>query len=86
MVVKTLRYVAHTNNASLVFTMKDDESLVSKFKGILNFSLFNGRLNKVAVTDYAKPIIVPAGLDQLQHIGTVNVPFYGNYPLTRKGR
>ena len=73
MVVKTLRYIAHVNNASLVFTSKDDESLVSKFKSVLNFSLFNGRLNKAAFTDYSKPVLIPAGMDQLQHIGTINV-------------
>lgn len=69
-ICKTLRFLAHTHGASLQFFSIKHETLVSKMRGLLGHYLFSTNYNKSVQTDHNKPLIVPAGSDALQQIGS----------------
>ncbi|XP_052106134.1 cytoplasmic dynein 2 light intermediate chain 1-like [Mytilus californianus] len=69
-ICKTLRFLAHTHGATLQFFSIKQETLVTKMKGLLSHNLFGTTANKTLQTDHNKPIMVPAGLDSLQQIGS----------------
>lgn len=68
---KGLRFFAHTNGASLMFTSLRDKSTMNAMRSILRLLLF-GVTPKGGVpeqTDPSKPVSVLAGKDNLQSIG-----------------
>eukprot|EP00026_Physarum_polycephalum_P004817 Phypoly_transcript_04841.p1 GENE.Phypoly_transcript_04841~~Phypoly_transcript_04841.p1 ORF type:complete len:668 (+),score=149.10 Phypoly_transcript_04841:23-2026(+) len=70
--VRTLRYFANTNGASLIFvTAKDskDDGTFTKFRALLNYYLFKTQHNRTPVIEYTKPVLVPAGTDNFEAIG-----------------
>ncbi|KAJ3320751.1 Cytoplasmic dynein 2 light intermediate chain 1 [Boothiomyces sp. JEL0866] len=66
---KTLRYIAHTNGASLVFTSIQDENLNGKCRQILSHMAFRGSPPKSVLIDHNKPLLVMAGQDTFSQIG-----------------
>ena len=69
-ICKTLRFLAHTHGATLQFFSIKQESLVPKMRGLISHHLFGTGLNKTLQTEHSKPLMVPAGLDSLQQIGS----------------
>mmetsp|Transcript_23488 Transcript_23488/g.36745 ORF Transcript_23488/g.36745 Transcript_23488/m.36745 type:complete len:348 (-) Transcript_23488:169-1212(-) len=67
---RSLRFLAHSNGASLLYTSKDDKQLVAGFRNVLTQWLFKGQPVKTKVTDHLKGLLVPAGADSHQDIGT----------------
>ena len=77
---RTLRYVAHTNGATLIYTsskgenVKDSKNSLNNLRHVLNHYLFTGadrRLpSKGAVqNDHLQPLFLPGGSDHLRDIG-----------------
>ncbi|PRP80543.1 cytoplasmic dynein 2 light intermediate chain 1-like [Planoprotostelium fungivorum] len=66
---KTLRYIALVNGCSLVFVTKEEEALVTRFRGLSTYYLFHTRPTKTVSTEYTKPLMIPAGLDTVESIG-----------------
>eukprot|EP00842_Homolaphlyctis_polyrhiza_P006453 jgi/Hompol1/6809/HPOL_002295-RA len=66
---KTLRYIAHTNGASLLFSSHKDENLVARARQLLSHYAFRGSSIKSMSIDHNKPIVVMAGQDTLSGIG-----------------
>ncbi|XP_077997776.1 cytoplasmic dynein 2 light intermediate chain 1-like isoform X2 [Glandiceps talaboti] len=73
-ICKTLRFVAHSHSASLLFCSMKTESLVTKARQLISHLVFNTAIGKTFSVDANKPIIVPAGNDSLQQIGPPPVP------------
>ncbi|KAJ3294419.1 Cytoplasmic dynein 2 light intermediate chain 1 [Borealophlyctis nickersoniae] len=69
LVCKTLRFLAHTNGASLLFVSNKDENLVAKCRQMLNHHAFKGSPLKTMSVDHNKPVCVVAGQDALSQIG-----------------
>ncbi|KND01166.1 uncharacterized protein SPPG_04256 [Spizellomyces punctatus DAOM BR117] len=69
MLAKTLRYIAHTNGASLMFVSQKDENTVAKCRQLLSHHAFKGSSPKTMSVDHNKPIVILAGQDSLSHIG-----------------
>ncbi|CAJ1067093.1 cytoplasmic dynein 2 light intermediate chain 1 [Xyrichtys novacula] len=69
-VSKTLRFVAHYNAASLIFTSIKSESLMSKTKGFFSHLAFGLDRGKTVSSDPTKPLIIPAGSDSFTQIGS----------------
>ncbi|KAM9476494.1 cytoplasmic dynein 2 light intermediate chain 1 isoform 1-T2 [Clarias gariepinus] len=72
-VCKTLRFLAHYYGASLLFTSTRSETTMSKVKNFFNHVAFGTEKGKYLSTDHSKPLIIPAGMDSLSQIGTVDV-------------
>lgn len=70
-ICKTLRFVAHTNGASLHFFSTHVESLMTRAKLLMTNHLFSTTPSKTLQTEYSKPLMIPAGLDDLASIGNV---------------
>ncbi|KAH6589332.1 hypothetical protein BASA50_002914 [Batrachochytrium salamandrivorans] len=69
MLCKMLRYMAHTNGASLVYVSQKDEALVSRSRQIWSHHAFRSNAPKSIVVDHHKPILVMAGQDTFSDIG-----------------
>lgn len=69
-ICKTLRFVAHTFGATLQFFSNKQEQLVNRMRSLISHHLFATSLNKSLQTDPNKPLLVPAGLDSFQQIGS----------------
>jgi len=71
---RALRYFAHLNGASLIFTSLKEKSTLANVRNVLRQLLFGvaakGGLSEQ--TDHSKPLCVMAGRDTLQAIGTPN--------------
>jgi len=70
-IAKTLRFMAHTYGASLYFTSVKIESSVNKVRSTISSLVFGTQVNKAtSQVDHGKPLVIPAGSDSLQNIGT----------------
>ena len=67
-ICRTLRYLAHTNGASVQFYSSRDPGLVKKARDLLSHHGFNTPAGKGVSQDYNKPLIIPAGSDSFQAI------------------
>lgn len=65
----TLRYHAHMNGASLMYSSKSQKPLLQSFRTRISRHLLNKSNGKSSQIDPLKPIIVPAGTDSLAAIG-----------------
>ncbi|KAK2852844.1 hypothetical protein Q7C36_008045 [Tachysurus vachellii] len=72
-ICKTLRFLAHYYGASLIFTSSKLETTMSKVKNFINHLAFGTDRGKYLSTDHSKPLIIPAGMDSLSQIGSVDV-------------
>ncbi|KAI8611846.1 hypothetical protein BC830DRAFT_1139374 [Chytriomyces sp. MP71] len=66
---KTLRFLAHTQGASLAFANLNDETSSVKVKRILNHHAFRSNPLLEMSHDYNKPIVITAGQDAFSQIG-----------------
>uniref|UniRef100_A0A7S0VVP7 Cytoplasmic dynein 2 light intermediate chain 1 n=1 Tax=Hemiselmis tepida TaxID=464990 RepID=A0A7S0VVP7_9CRYP len=68
---RTLRFVAHTNGAGLVYTSTRDKQSMVNLKKMLNQQLFREAPVKTKVVDHNKYLylMVPSGADTLKDIG-----------------
>lgn len=77
---RTLRYVAHTNGATLVYTSnkgdraKDSRNTLSNLRHVLNHYLFTGADRKLpskgaVQSDHLQSLFMPGGTDHLRDIG-----------------
>lgn len=69
-ICKTLRFIAHTNGATLQFCGLKQEQLVMRMRGLISHHLFGTTMGKSLQVDHNKPLMVAAGHDSLQQIGT----------------
>lgn len=69
-ICKTLRFVAHISGASLQFFSTKQEQLVARVRALMSHHLFGTTASKTLQTDHNKPLLVPAGLDSIQQIGS----------------
>ncbi|KAI9093115.1 hypothetical protein DFS34DRAFT_696775 [Phlyctochytrium arcticum] len=69
LIAKTLRYLAHTHGASLVFVSQKDENTVAKCRQLLTHHAFKGSTPRTMSVDHNKPVLVLAGQDSLSLIG-----------------
>ncbi|KAI9336135.1 hypothetical protein BDR26DRAFT_920198 [Obelidium mucronatum] len=66
---KTLRFLAHTNGASLVFANLKDESSCAKLRRVLNHHIFRSSPLQELSQDYNKPLVITPGQDTFSQIG-----------------
>jgi len=69
---KTLRFLAHTNGAGLVYTSTSDKASLNNLRRILNQLLYKEAAVKSKITDHNKDkghLMVPCGFDTLKDIG-----------------
>lgn len=66
---KTLRFLAHTNGASLIYYSNKSDSLISRVQQMITHFAFKGPISHTVSMDHNKPIIVPVGSDALGQIG-----------------
>lgn len=77
---RTLRYVAHTNGATLLYTSgrgggdKESRNTLGNLRHVLNHYLFTGADRKLpskgaVQTDHLRPLYIPGGADHLRDIG-----------------
>ncbi|KAK7507064.1 hypothetical protein BaRGS_00001915 [Batillaria attramentaria] len=69
-ICKTLRFVAHIYGATLQFFSHKQEQLVSRMRALISHHLFGTTASKTMQTDHSKPLLIPAGLDSIQQIGS----------------
>ncbi|XP_028983267.1 cytoplasmic dynein 2 light intermediate chain 1 isoform X2 [Betta splendens] len=69
-VSKTMRFIAHYYAASLIFTSIKSESLMSKAKGFFSHFAFGLDRGKAVSCESNKPLIIPAGSDSFNQIGS----------------
>ncbi|XP_064600600.1 cytoplasmic dynein 2 light intermediate chain 1-like isoform X2 [Liolophura sinensis] len=69
-ICKALRFMAHTHGASLQCFSVKQEQLVTRSRALISHHLFGTSASKTLQTDHNKPLLVPAGQDSLQLIGT----------------
>ncbi len=62
MLCKMMRYIAHTNGASILFHSTLEESLNSKARQFISHLTFKTTGPKAMMTDHNKPLLVLAGL------------------------
>ncbi|XP_075060246.1 cytoplasmic dynein 2 light intermediate chain 1 [Mixophyes fleayi] len=68
-ICKTLRFVAHYYGASLVFTSKS-ETHKGVLRSLVNHLAFGQDKSRFVSVDHNKPLVIPAGLDSLNQIGS----------------
>lgn len=66
---RTLRYVAHANGASLVYTRDKDKALLGAMRRIISQHAFEQEALGSFQGEYTRGIVVPVGRDTLQQIG-----------------
>ncbi|XP_075451896.1 cytoplasmic dynein 2 light intermediate chain 1 [Ascaphus truei] len=70
-VCKTLRFVAHYYGASLMFTSKSEALMLKTVtRAFINQLAFGLDKSKSMSVDHSKPLLIPAGLDSLNQIGS----------------
>ncbi|KAK9541334.1 hypothetical protein VZT92_001387 [Zoarces viviparus] len=69
-VCKTLRFVAHYYAASLIFTSIKSENLMSKTKSFFAHQAFGLDRGKTVSLDSTKPLVIAAGSDSFNQIGS----------------
>ncbi|XP_049808098.1 cytoplasmic dynein 2 light intermediate chain 1 isoform X2 [Schistocerca nitens] len=80
-VCRSLRYVAHTLGATLLFYSHRDTGLVKKAKDVLNHHAFGALPVKGISQDYNNPLLIPAGSDSMEQIGRG----FGSFPQKGAG-
>ena len=68
-VCKTIRFVAHVNGASVVFTSDKTESLVHRCRALLANLAFKDAASRSVSTDHSTPLNIPVASDSLSQIG-----------------
>jgi dynein light intermediate chain 2, cytosolic len=68
-VCRTLRFLAHTHGASLLFISQRDEALMARCRTALSALLFGTPGLETYTLEHSKPLNVPVGVDNLQQIG-----------------
>jgi len=71
-ICKTIRYIAHTNGATLQFFSSKIENLVNRTKVVIGNLAFGNIPSNCLSNDFHTPLIIPAGADSLQQIGGVD--------------
>ena len=66
---KTLRYLAHSNNASLVCSSTKNAALGSQLRGFVMEIMFEEKPKLVSQKDHLKPIFVEKNQDTFSNIG-----------------
>eukprot|EP00276_Gloeochaete_wittrockiana_P001903 CAMPEP_0184674220 /NCGR_PEP_ID=MMETSP0308-20130426/87117_1 /TAXON_ID=38269 /ORGANISM="Gloeochaete witrockiana, Strain SAG 46.84" /LENGTH=300 /DNA_ID=CAMNT_0027121801 /DNA_START=469 /DNA_END=1371 /DNA_ORIENTATION=- len=66
---RALRFLAHMNGATLLYTSILQQPLIQNFLVLMNFHAFKTSPSKTVVTDHLKPLYVPVGQDNFQSIG-----------------
>jgi len=66
---RTLRAIAHTNGASLLFTSKRHKPLMAAFRSRISRHVLNRPPSKTVQLDHTKPVCVPSGCDSFAQIG-----------------
>ncbi|KAJ3000527.1 Cytoplasmic dynein 2 light intermediate chain 1, partial [Thoreauomyces humboldtii] len=66
---RLLRYVAHTHGATLIYTSTTDPSTQSRLRATLTHHAFRTAGLRTMQVDPTRPVLVPAGWDDLAHIG-----------------
>ncbi|KAE9549440.1 hypothetical protein FO519_007353 [Halicephalobus sp. NKZ332] len=70
---KFLRFFAHIHGATILTFIPSAEGVVSKCKALLShYGFRDGRPSLQQNTDVMKPLVVPAGSDSLEAIGTMS--------------
>ncbi|QDZ22643.1 light intermediate chain of dynein [Chloropicon primus] len=94
---RTLRYVAHTNGATLVYTSnkggsnsKDSRNTLNNLRHVLNHYLFTGADRKLpskgaVQNDHLQPLFMPGGADHLRDIGRPKAGGGGSQDDAREG-
>lgn len=66
---QALRFLAHQNGATLIFTSAKDSNLQKSFRGLLSYALFHKADKSARVAkDADKPLYVPAGADTFDEL------------------
>ncbi|KAK6113729.1 Dynein light intermediate chain (DLIC) family protein [Brugia pahangi] len=68
-ICKFLRFMAHTNGATLAMFSNKMENLISKTRVLISSVVFGTTASKTICTDHNKPLSVPCGADSLMDIG-----------------
>eukprot|EP00742_Colponemidia_sp_Colp-10_P002643 GILJ01002826.1.p1 GENE.GILJ01002826.1~~GILJ01002826.1.p1 ORF type:complete len:415 (-),score=58.49 GILJ01002826.1:190-1434(-) len=66
---RTLRYVCHSNGASLLYSSNRDKTLLTNFRTLLNHYVFQTAALKQDQKDHAKAIAIVASADTFEAIG-----------------
>jgi len=66
---RTLRFLAHSHGASLVFFSDNSEILVSRIRAFMSHYIFRTNAPKNVVTDHHQPLLIPFGKDSFNGIG-----------------
>ncbi|XP_042879957.1 cytoplasmic dynein 2 light intermediate chain 1-like [Penaeus japonicus] len=78
-ICRALRFAAHTYGASLQFFSARDPGLIKKAKELLSHFAFGTVESKSVAQDYNKPLIIPAGSDNL---GAISGTMDDNHVMT----
>ena len=81
---KTLRFVAQSNGASLIFTSQKYEGIVTRFRQLFANFAFRSSSVKVTVTEHTKPLVIMAGQDTFSQLGLPPSEMAGNSALGRQ--
>ncbi|XP_062509413.1 cytoplasmic dynein 2 light intermediate chain 1-like [Corticium candelabrum] len=73
-ICKLLRFIAHTNGATLQFCSVKSSALVSRCNGLISSLVFGTSPSRFIQVDPSKPLLVPAGSDSLGSIGAPLLP------------
>lgn len=66
---RTLRCIAHSNGASILYTGNKDKASMSGFRSRVSRHVLNRPPSKTVQLDHTKPLSVPAGSDSFAQIG-----------------
>jgi hypothetical protein len=72
---KALRFLAHSNNASLLFSSTKIPAVGAQLRGVLFDLMFEDKIKQVSQKDHLKPIFVVRNQDTL---GSIGVPTSGS--------
>jgi len=85
MIVRTLRFLAHSNGAMLQFYSHKADGMNKQSKQMLSHLAFNAAINKTASHDKNKPIVMYFGQDSFEQIGAPPVSSEALMKITRGG-
>lgn len=68
-ICRTMRFLAHSNGASLLFFSDNSEILVSRIRAFMSHFIFRTNAPKNLVTDHHQPLFIPFGKDSFSGIG-----------------
>jgi dynein light intermediate chain 2 len=69
-ICRTLRFIAHRSGAHLLFFTTKQETLLGKMRSMVSHLIFATPLSKTCQTDHSKPLLITAGQDSFQQIGS----------------